>query len=143
MSLNQLIGIKTKSKKRIGRGIGSGRGKTSGRGTKGQKARGKVPAAFSGSVFPIYRVLPLKRGYGNPKTNAKPIGINLDKLTVFKNGSVIDQEALIKAGLIKPGDSKRRIKILGNGEIKNNLTVKVPISKSAQQKIENAGGKVE
>lgn len=70
MKLNQLIKVKTKNKKRLGRGIGSGKGKTAGRGTKGQKARGKIPAGFVGAT-PLYKKLPLRRGKGNPKLSKK------------------------------------------------------------------------
>lgn len=69
MKLHQLTKIKTKDKKRLGRGIGSGKGKTAGRGTKGQKARGKIPQTFTGGLS-LYKKLPLRRGYGNPKMSS-------------------------------------------------------------------------
>ena len=76
-------------KKRLGRGIGSGKGKTAGRGTKGQKARGKIPATFVGSL-PFYKKLPLRRGQGNPKLSDKLVPIKLSKLNVFKSKTVVD-----------------------------------------------------
>lgn len=142
MRLNNLIKIKTKGKKRIGRGIGSGKGKTGGRGTKGQKARGKIPVTFTGSLA-FYKKLPLRRGKGNAKVSAKPKLINIGKLDVFKTKTVVDIEKLLEAKLISPKYVKRGIKILGNGEIKNALTVKLPVSETARQIIEKAGGKVE
>lgn len=141
MELNNLMKVKTKSKKRIGRGIGSGRGKTAGRGTKGQKARGKIPAGFTGSS-PLYKKLPLKRGLGNTKISAKPVVISLSALNVFKAKEVVDLEKLLKAKIISEKDIKRTVKILG-GEIEKELIVKLPVSKSARKKIEAKGGKAE
>lgn len=128
--------------KRIGRGHGSGQGKTAGKGHKGQKARagrGMRPG-FEGGQMPLQRRVP-KRGFNN--IFAKQIvAINVAALNHFENGAVVDEEAIINAGITK----KRcdGIKILGNGELKKSLTVKVTaFSKSAKQKIESAGGKVE
>lgn len=142
MSLHQLIKIKSKGKKRLGRGVGSGRGKTAGRGTKGQKSRGKIPVAFSGSGLPLYKKLPLRRGLGNPKISSKPFVLNLGDLAEFKAKSVVDIEELLKHGLINKRDAKKGVKILGNGEIKAALTVKLPVSQKAKKKIEDRGGKV-
>ena len=97
MKLHQLLKIKTAGKKRVGRGIGSGLGKTAGRGTKGQKARGKMPATFSGSGLPLYKKLPLKRGLGNSKVSDKLKVLSLEKLNIFKPKSVIDLEQLLKS----------------------------------------------
>lgn len=143
MKLNQLVKIKSKSSKRLGRGVGSGRGKTAGRGTKGQKSRGKIPLSFSGSNLPFYRKLPLKRGLGNPKVSEKVAVLNLGDLAKFKAKSIVDVEELLKLGLINKKDAKAGIKILGNGEIKVALTFKVPVSRKAKRKIEEKGGKVE
>lgn len=142
MKLNQLTKIKSRGKKRLGRGVGSGMGKTAGRGTKGQKARGKIPVGFSGSNLPLYRKLPLRRGQGNPKVSEKFIVINLSELNVFKPKAMIDREELVNAGIIKKND-KRSIKILGSGEIKSSIITRLPVSASARQKIEAAGGRVE
>lgn len=129
-------------KKRVGRGIGSGKGKTAGRGSKGQKARGKIPATFTGSLA-FYKKLPLRRGKGNAKVSIKPKVVSLDKLGVFKAKTVIDIAKLLEEKIVSLKDTKRGIKILGTGEIKNVLTVKLPVSLAARKKIEKAGGKVE
>jgi len=129
-------------KKRLGRGIGSGKGKTAGRGTKGQKARGKIPATFTGSLA-FFKKLPLKRGKGNTKVSVKPKVINLDKLNIFKAKTLVDITKLMDEKIVSLKDAKRGIKILGTGEIKNVLTVKIPVSQAARKKIEEAGGKVE
>lgn len=143
MSLHQLIKIKDKGSKRLGRGIGSGLGKTAGRGTKGQKSRGKIPLAFSGSGLPFYKKLPLKRGLGNPKISDKPFVLNLGDLAEFRAKSVVDVEELLKHGLINKKNAKKGVKILGDGEIKVALTFKTPVSHKAKRKIEEKGGKVE
>lgn len=130
-----------KSKKRLGRGIGSGKGKTAGRGSKGQKARGKIPATFTGGLA-LYKKLPLSRGKGNSKVSVKPKLINLSKLTVFKTKAVVDIASLLEAKIISVKEAKSGIKVLGGGEIKNALKVLLPTSASAKGKIEKQGGKV-
>lgn len=142
MKLHELTKITTRPNKRLGRGIGSGKGKTAGRGTKGQKARGKIPATFIGSLS-LYKKLPLKRGKGNPKVSSKPRIINLSKLNVFKAKEVVDIAKLIEAKIISEREAKRGVKILGKGEINKALTVKLPVSNSARKIIEKFGGKVE
>ena len=142
MKLNELSKVTKRSKKRLGRGIGSGKGKTAGRGTKGQKARGKIPATFTGSM-PLYKKLPLKRGLGNVKKSAKLKLINLSQLNVFKPKTVIDLEQLIKAKIINEKDVKIGVKILGGGEVDRALIIKLPISSSARERIEKMGGRVE
>lgn len=127
---------------RKGRGVGSGNGKTAGKGHKGQNARsgGGVRPGFEGGQMPLSRRIP-KRGFVN--IFAKEIaGVNVSALDVFEDGAVVDIAALIKAGLVKKaGDG---VKILGNGEISKKLTVKATaFSASAKQKIEAAGGKAE
>lgn len=128
--------------KRKGRGPGSGNGKTGGRGHKGQKARsgGGVRVGFEGGQMPLARRIP-KRGFNN--IFAKPLEvINVSALERFDNGSVVDAQALLDAGVI----SKCRygVKILGGGELTKQLTVKVSaFSQSAKEKIEAAGGKAE
>jgi large subunit ribosomal protein L15 len=127
---------------RKGRGHGSGNGKTAGRGHKGQKSRsgsgGK--AGFEGGQMPLYRRLP-KRGFTNRNTK-EIIAINVALLNVFEDGASVDIDALKKKGLISnPRDG---VKILGNGELKVKLTVRVhQYSKSAIEKIEAVGGKAE
>jgi large subunit ribosomal protein L15 len=122
--------------------VGSGRGKTAGRGTKGINSRsgGGVSPGYEGGQMPLHRRLP-KRGFANIfKKNIAVI--NIRDLAKFDKGSVVDEAALFAAGLVK--GRKDGIKLLGHGEIKHSLEVKVnQISKSAREKIEAAGGKVE
>lgn len=141
--LNQLPRIKSRANKRLGRGVGSGKGKTSGRGTKGQKARGKIPVGFSGSGLPLYKKLPLRRGFGNTVLREKAYVLNLSDLSIFKAKTVVDIEKLIEAKLISTKDAKAGVKILGSGEIVSALIIKLPISANARKKVEEKGGKVE
>lgn len=142
MKLHALLKINVRSKKRLGRGPGSGKGKTAGRGTKGQKARGKIPATFIGGL-PLYKKLPLKRGKGNSKRSVKPTLISLSDLNVFKAKEVVDIVKLQEANIISSKQAKAGIKVLGNGDIDRALIIKLPVSKSALTKIEKSGGKVE
>lgn len=142
MRLHNLLKVKTRSKKRLGRGIGSGKGKTGGRGSKGQKARGKIPAGFTGSLS-LYKKLPLKRGKDNPKISPKKRVINLSRLNKFRAKSVVGIEELIKERIITSKDANKGVKISGNGDIDIALTVKLPVTGSARKKIEKKGGKVE
>jgi large subunit ribosomal protein L15 len=131
-----------RDRKRIGRGQGSGTGKTSGKGHKGQKARsgGSIKAGFEGGQMPLQRRLP-KRGF-NPLSRKEYALVNLRDLELFEAGSVVDIEALGKAGLV--GQLKDGIKILGDGDLSKALTVKAhKFSQSAQDKIVAAGGTVE
>ncbi|MDW8135567.1 MAG: 50S ribosomal protein L15 [Thermodesulfobacterium sp.] len=129
--------------KRVGRGHGSGHGKTSCRGHKGQKSRKGLDIApyFEGGQTPLIRRIP-KRGFTNPFKVEYAV-VNLKKLAQkFSPGEVVDYESLVKRGLVKK--NKRLIKILGEGEIAFPLILKVhAISNSAREKIEKAGGKVE
>lgn len=143
MQIQEVVKIKEISKKRVGRGQGSGRGKTSGRGTKGMKARGKVRLGFIGGSLPLYRKLPLKKGKGNRKAAPKLVGISLNKLTIFKPGTVIDIEALLKANIINKREARKGVKVLGVGDIENALTIVLPVSESVRQKIVSKGGKIE
>ncbi len=128
--------------KRIGRGHGSGQGKTAGKGHKGQKARagrGMRPG-FEGGQMPLQRRIP-KRGFNNIFAT-RYAAINVSALNAFENGAVVDVEALKAAGLVKKAYDG--VKILGNGSLEKNLTVKVAAySESAKAKIEAAGGKAE
>lgn len=144
MSLNNLKapGGSRKKRKRVGCGPGSGHGKTSGRGTKGQKARsgGKIPPWFEGGQMPFQRRVP-KRGFTNPFRKIYQI-VNVGTLNRFEPGSVVDRKALQKAGLIK----KRNVpvKILGEGELKRALTVRAnSFSSRAAEKIASQGGVAE
>ena len=131
-----------KRRKRVGRGCGSGMGKTSTRGHKGQAARKghKQKLNFEGGQMPLVRRLP-KRGFNNAAFNAKALGVNVADLEKkFEAGAEITVESLAKAGF---SDNKRpKVKILGTGEVTKKFTVKVPCSESAKAKIEKAGGTV-
>ena len=131
-----------KKRKRVGRGPGSGHGKTSCRGHKGQKSRsgGGVSRGFEGGQMPLQRRLP-KRGFTNIFKKEYSV-INIKDLQRFAPDSTLDREAFIQAGLIKK--NKNRIKILATGEITIPLHLKVDkVSEIAKQKIESAGGKIE
>ena len=131
-----------KEHKRIGRGQGSGNGKTAGKGQKGQKSRsgGGVALGFEGGQTPLYKRIP-KRGFTNVNRKEYAI-INVEDLNVFENGVEVTPELLVKAGLVKK--VLCGIKVLGNGTLEKSLTVKChKVSKSAQAMIEKAGGKVE
>ena len=141
-NLNTTIQVKTK-KIRVGRGIGSGKGKTSGRGVKGQKSRSGVAIkSFEGGQMPLYRRLP-KRGF-NPLKKQKIAKLNLDKIqNLIDNKKInqdtsIDLEVLKKSKIINKSSSK--IKILGKGEIKTKINLNVDfVSKSAKEKLEKIG----
>ena len=144
MKLNDLTAVpgSVKEPKRIGRGIGSGQGKTAGKGHKGQKARsgGSIRPGFEGGQMPLQRRVP-KRGFVN--IFAKTIKeVNVGTLEKFEDGAVVDTQALIDAGIVKTCCDG--IKILGNGKLTKKLTVKVTaFSSAAKEKIEAAGGKAE
>lgn len=132
-----------KTRTRVGRGLGSGLGKTSGRGQKGQNSRsgGGVRSGFEGGQMPLYRRLP-KRGFNNvfAKTYAE---VNIEQLNRFEDGATVDPVALIEAGILK--NVRDGIRILGNGslETKNLTVIANGFTKSAEEKITAAGGKVE
>ena len=132
----------TKSAWRKGRGVGSGNGKTAGRGHKGQNARtgGGVRPGFEGGQIPLYRRLP-KRGFTN-RNSKEIVAINLSALERFENDSVVSIETLIAAGVVK--NPKDGVKVLGCGELTKKLTVQAnAFSASAAAKIEALGGKAE
>ena len=144
MKLHELSPVpgSVKESKRIGRGHGSGQGKTAGKGHKGQKARAGrgMRIGFEGGQMPLQRRLP-KRGFNNifAKTVA---AVNVGSLNAFESGAVVDAAALVDAGIVK--GRYDTVKILGNGKLDKNLTVKVnAFSESAKQKIEAVGGKAE
>ncbi len=131
-----------KDRKRVGRGNGS-KGNFSGRGCKGQKSRSghRMKPGFEGGQLPIIKRLPSQRGFTNIFKIEYSV-INLDDLKEFAAGSIVNRDELIKAGVIGP--SKKPLKVLGGGEIKQSLTVKAhKFSASARAKIEAAGGTVE
>ena len=142
----QLPKIVGKRAKRIGRGMGSGKGShTVGRGQKGQKTRNKMNVLFEGIKVKksLIKKLPLLRGKDRFKGNPKPIIIKLALLNLLPAGATVDINLLAKEGIIKKEDALAvGVKILGDGEIKKKLVVKVPISKKAAKKIEAAGGQI-
>ena len=126
---------------RVGRGHGSGNGKTAGKGHKGQKARSGAPRpGFEGGQMPLYRRLP-KRGFTNRNTK-DIVSINITELNRFEDGTVVTIETLVENGVIK--NPKDGVKILGNGELTKKLTVKANVfSASAAEKIQALGGTTE
>ena len=133
----------TKTRKRVGRGPGSGLGKTSGRGENGQKSRSGYSRkpGFEGGQLPLYRRLP-KRGFTNARFKVEYAVINLDDLNKFENDAVITPELLREMGLLK--NQLDGVKVLGNGTLEKKLTVKAhKFSEKAQHEIEKLGGKVE
>ncbi|MBI2355227.1 MAG: 50S ribosomal protein L15 [Deltaproteobacteria bacterium] len=132
----------TKKRKRIGRGTGSGHGKTATKGHKGQKARsgGSIKAGFEGGQMPLQRRLP-KRGF-TPLERVEYAVVNIEQLDVFETGATVDADALAAKGLIK--NNAGLVKILGNGDITKSLAVSATkFSQSAKDKIIAAGGTVE
>jgi len=146
MNLSSLPRLNEKSKKRIGRGYGSGRGgHTSTRGSKGQKARGDIGLFFEGTKLKKswLKRLPLLRGKGKLKPAKVSFGINIGRLNLFKENEVVDIESLKAKGLLPKSFSKNvGVKILGEGELKVPLTIALPCSAGALKKIEKAGGKI-
>lgn len=132
----------TKRRKTVGRGVGSGHGTFSGRGAKGQLARSgsSIPVGFEGGRMPLHRQIPKRRGF----TSAIPKALAISLTVVdrnFNKGETVNPKALFNKGIAKSADLK--VKILGEGELKKNLNFeKVLVSKSAQEKIEKAGGKI-
>jgi large subunit ribosomal protein L15 len=132
-----------KNRKRIGRGPGSGTGKTSGKGHKGLKARsgGSVRPGFEGGQMPIYRRLP-KRGFKNYPFKTNNAVLNVKDLDRFEDGAVVDMDALRAAGLVK--GQVDGAKVLGQGEVSKKLFLKnVLVSQAAKEKIEAAGGSID
>ena len=133
----------THAKKRVGRGPGSGLGKTSGRGQKGQKARsgGSINPVFEGGQLPLYRRIP-KRGFSNAKFKTVYAVINVEELNIFEDGTVVTPALLKDTGLLK--NQLDGVKVLGNGKLEKKLTIQAnKFSASALEKIKEAGSKAE
>ena len=133
----------TATRKRLGRGVGSGLGKTSGKGHKGQNARsgGGVRPGFEGGQLPLFRRLP-KRGFSNANFKTEYAVINLSDLNRFEDGAVVTPELLKEMGLVK--NQLDGIKVLGNGTLEHKITIKAhKFSKRALEEIEKLGGKAE
>jgi large subunit ribosomal protein L15 len=143
MKLNELSNLNATARKRVGRGPGSGTGKTSGKGHKGQNARsgGGVRPGFEGGQLPLFRRLS-KRGFNNYNFRTVYATVNVGDLERFEEGTTVTKELLIEAGLVKK--ELDGIKVLGNGELTKKLTVKADkFSSTAKAKIENVGGTTE
>ena len=134
--------VKNKDRNRVGRGIGSGNGKTAGKGHKGQKARtgGKIRRGFEGGQTPLYRRIP-KRGFNNI-FSTEYATVNVSDLERFENGTVVNMELLVKEGLVRRELSG--LKVLGNGTLTKKVTVEAKkFTNAAKEKIEAVGGKIE
>lgn len=145
MKLNEMTSGGNSKAFRKGRGVGTGNGKTSGRGHKGQNARsgGGVRPGFEGGQMPLYRRLP-KRGFNNKRFAPQYVEVNVSDLEKFENGAEVTAEILKDAGIISLGKVNDGIKVLGNGELTKKLTVKATkFTASAKEKIEKAGGTAE
>lgn len=145
MKLHDLKGARgaRTDRKRVGRGVGSGSGKTAGRGTKGQLSRsgGRTRPGFEGGQNPIYQRMPYKRGFKNPFKKEFET-VNLRKIVEFDMESPVTPESLFERGVTKSLDTP--VKILGSGEVSSALTIRAhKFTKSAQEKIEAAGGTAE
>ena len=145
MNLTNLVKSTTKKKRRVGLGHGSGRGKTAGRGMKGQKARSSVPLDFEGGALPLIKRLPFLRGKDRNKSlKGNFLVVNVGDLNTLPKNSVIDVDFLVKQGMVKAVLAKKNgVKVLGQGELSVALTVKLPVSKTAMEKINKAGGRIE
>ena len=145
LSESKALGVRNRQANRVGRGPGSGNGKTSGRGHKGAKARSgwSRRTAWEGGQMPLFRRLP-KRGFNNKNFRKFYTTINVGELNDFEQGAVVDEAAVLGAGLVSKAKHATLFKVLGNGDLTKKLTVKVDaISASARQKVEAAGGTVE
>ena len=147
MNLKNLPKMKAKSAKRIGRGPGSGKGKTSGRGQKGQNARGKLPIThshFEGGQRPLIKRLPYRKGKGNRKVSKKPIVVNLKAINILPKGEIVTVDSLIKHKIVEKNDAKTYgVKILGEGTLSAAYKFNIRTSKSAAEKIKKAGGEIQ
>lgn len=141
-----LVRITKRSKKRLGRGYGSGKGgHTSGRGQKGQKSRGKVGILFEGVKVKksLLKKLPFQRGKGKHLAKNKPLIVNLSVINLLPADKEINLDLLVKNRVVDGPDAEKfGIKILGSGELSKKFTISLPISKSAARKVEKAGGKI-
>lgn len=144
MQLHTLEKTNKRSSKRLGQGHGSGRGKTSGRGTKGQNARGKVSLSFEGGIVPLIKRLPFRRGKGKNKSFSKrPVVVNLGLLNVYEKNGTVSVETLVAKKIVTYSEVRKNgVKILGDGFLEVPLTIGVPISKRAAEKVKKAGGTI-
>lgn len=140
--LSKLPAIIDKKAKRLGRGIGSGKGSKSTRGTtRHQKARGRIPLSFMGGQARDVKKYPLMRGKGkNKSVQAVPYALAVSKLNAFKDGDTVNFKSLLEQNLIDP--AVVRVKVVANGKLEKKLTVALPVSGSVKKAIEKAGGSV-
>lgn len=148
MNLENLSKTTTKTKKRLGRGNGSGKGKTAGRGYKGQKSRGKVPAAVVGGGLILYKKLPFKRGWnrsgGNAPHSPKAVLVKLSDLNKLKAQTVVNIQTLVENKIVSEKEAvKKGVKILAGGDFATPLTIELPVSEKVRQLVEKVGGRVE
>jgi large subunit ribosomal protein L15 len=145
MVLSQRTAITEKKKKRLGRGLGSGKGAKSGRGTtRHQKAREDIPLHFEGGMNRFTKRFPLLRGKGKNKSiKEEALIIHLSSLNVFDDNDRVTRESLLEKNVVKQDERDRPLKILASGDIQKKLTICVPVSKSVQTQIESKGGTIE
>jgi len=143
--LSNLPQVNLKKKKRLGRGLGSGKGSKSGRGTtRHQKARESIPLHFEGGQGRIVKKFPLLRGKGkNNSIKKKSFVIDLETLNNLKNNAIVDRALLIKENIITNGNESLPVKILANGQLKKKLIINLPVSKKVKEAVEKLGGQVE
>lgn len=142
--LSKLPKIKNKEKKRVGRGLSSGKGHGTGRGgNRHQKGRENIPLHFEGGQARLAKKYPLLRGKSKNKSIKKTISITLDTLNKFANNEKVDREALLKLGILRKSAKTTIVKVLSTGKLAKKLTVNLPVTAGARKKIEQAGGKVE
>jgi len=146
VNLKDFPKLKAKGAKRIGRGPGSGKGKTSGRGQKGQNARGKLPIThshFEGGQRPLIKRLPYRKGKGNRKVSKKPIVVNLKAINILPRGEIVTVDSLIRHKIVEKNDAEiYGVKVLGEGTISHPYKFNIKTSKSAAEKIRKAGGEI-
>ena len=143
--LSNLSKMNIKKKKRLGRGLGSGKGSKSGRGTtRHQKARESIPLHFEGGQGRIVKKFPLLRGKGkNNSIEKKAFIVDLEMLNKLADNSIVSRELLIKENIITNGKENLPIKILANGQLKKKLIIKLPVSKKVKEAVEKLGGQIE
>ena len=139
-SLPKQTSLKNKVK---GRGIGSGKGKTAGRGMKGANARGNMPLGFIGGTLALYKRLPLKRGWGNRKVSTKFLPVNINRLASLKTDTKVNLQSLVDNAIIPAKVARKQgVKLVGRFDLKVKLNVLLPTSQSAKESIVKAGGTV-
>lgn len=143
MQLNNLKKIVSKRAKRLGRGLASGKGAKSGRGTtRHQTARETVPLHFEGGQGKFVKRFPLRRGKAKNKPVNKTIAIRLTQLAVFKDGETVSKESLIEKNIVSKKDKHKKIKIFCNGSINKKITVYLPVTPGVKEEIEKSGGSI-